>query len=467
MNIKMKTIAALFITLLLGFDAFGQDIAGQWNGSLKVQGMQLRIVFNITKTESGYSSTMDSPDQGAKGIPVTSTTFEDSKLKIEIANLKAEYNGELKENKFEGTFKQSGMEFPMNLSKEHIVKQSFVRHQEPIKPYPYYAEEVTFLNAKANITLAGTLTLPKQEGSYPAVILITGSGPQNRDEELMGHKPFLVLSDYLTRNGIAVLRYDDRGTAQSKGNFKTATTVDFGSDAESAVNYLKTRKEINKIGLIGHSEGGIIAPMVAVSSKDVNFIVLLAGTGLRGDKILLLQSGLIAKASGTSEADIQKTKDINAKAFEMVLKSKDTETLKADLTRYLKEAIKKIPADAWPKGMTEDEFVSLQVNQTTSPWMLYFIRYDPAPVLEKVKCAVLAVNGEKDLQVPPKENLSAIEKALKKGSNKKYTIKEFPGLNHLFQECKTGLPAEYSEIEQTFSPIALEEITRWILQTTK
>ena len=412
---------------------------------------------------------MDSPDQGAKGIPVTTTTFEDSKLKISMVNLKAEYNGELKENRFEGTFKQNGMEFPMTLSREKIEKQMTKRPQDPVKPYPYYSEEVTFMNPKANIQLAGTLTLPKKDGIFPAVVLITGSGPQNRDEEIMGHRPFLVISDYLTRNGIAVLRYDDRGVFQSKGDFKTATTPDFATDAESAVAFLKSRKEINpsKIGLMGHSEGGIIAPMVASHSKDISFIVMLAGTGLRGDKILLYQQEVIARASGLPEAAIQRTREMNSKAYEMIVAAKSDEALKADLAKYYAESLKNTPADLKQKGISDEEMTTLLLKGTTTPWMLSFIRYDPVTALEKVKCPVLAVNGSKDLQVPARESLPAIERALKKGGNKQVTVKEYPGLNHLFQECKTGLPAEYSEIEQTFSPVVLDEITKWIVNTTK
>ena len=466
---NMKNIAVVLVLLMSVLGLNGQEITGQWNGALKIQGTQLRIVFNITGNDKGYSSTMDSPDQGAKGIPVTVTTFVDSKLKLEMPNLRIEYTGELKENVITGTFKQNGMEFPMNLSKEKIEKQIVKRSQNPVQPYPYYSEEVTFPNVKAGITLAGTLTMPGKEGKYPAVILITGSGPQNRDEELLGHKPFLVLSDYLTRQGIAVLRYDDRGVGQSKGDFKSATTVDFASDVESAIAYLKTRAEIlpKKIGLVGHSEGGIIAPMVAAGTKDVNFIVLLAGTGIRGDKLLLLQQELVAKAAGVPETEIQKSREINTKAFEIVIKSVNTDTLKADLRRFLAKTMKNSPDYAKPKRMTDDDFISLQVNQITSPWMLYFIKYDPAGALVKVKCPVLAVNGEKDLQVPSKVNLPAIENALKKGGNKQVTSKEFPGLNHLFQECKTGSPTEYAEIDQTFSPVALDFIAKWILLNTK
>ncbi len=465
----MKNIAMVLILIMSAVGLNGQEITGQWNGALKVQGMQLRIVFNITGNDKGYSSTMDSPDQGAKGILVTTTTFSDSKLKIEIPNLRMEYSGELKENTIVGTFKQNGMEFPMNLSKEKIEKQIVKRSQNPVQPYPYYSEEVAFPNAKAGITLAGTLTMPSKEGKYPAVILITGSGPQNRDEELMGHKPFLVLSDYLTRQGIAVLRYDDRGVGQSKGDFKSATTMDFASDVESAIAFLKTRGEIlpKKIGLVGHSEGGIIAPMVAARNKDVNFIVLLAGTGIRGDKLLLLQQELVAKAAGVAETEIQKSREINSKAFEIVIKSVNAEPLKADLRKFLAETMKNSPDYAKPKGMTDDDFISLQVNQITSPWMLYFIKYDPAVALGKVKCPVLAINGEKDLQVPSKVNLPAIEKELKKGGNNQVTTREFPGLNHLFQECKTGSPSEYAEIDQTFSPVALDVVAKWILLKTK
>ena len=465
----MRTISILLITFLISITATAQDITGKWNGALKVQGTQLRIVFNVTKSGETFSSTMDSPDQGANGIPVTKTTFENSKIKFEVANARIEYDGELNGDEITGTFKQGGQVFPMNLSRKAIEKEVVKRPQEPSKPYSYYSEDVTFQNPKANISLAGTLTLPEKEGVFPVVVLITGSGPQNRDEELVGHKPFLVISDYLTKNGIAVLRYDDRGVAESKGDFKTATTADFATDVESAITYLKTRKEINKkqIGLVGHSEGGLIAPMVASKSKDVSFIVLLAGTGIQGDKLLLLQQELIAKANGASESDIKKSVQANANLFKMVLQSNDNQKLKADLTNKINEIVKNDNSSEIPKGMTKDQYIALQVDQITSPWMEYFMKYNPVPALEKVKCAVLAVNGEKDLQVPPKENLIAIKNALAKGGNKNVTTIEFPNLNHLFQECKTGSPNEYASIEQTFSPRALAEITQWIKSQTK
>ena len=328
---------------------------------------------------------------------------------------------------------------------------------------------MVFENTKANVSLSGTLTLPKINGVFPVVILITGSGPQNRNEELLGHKPFLIISDYLTRNGIGVLRYDDRGIGQSTGDFKTATSADFATDVESAIAYLKTRIEIkkNKIGLIGHSEGGLIAPIVASKSKDVNFIVLLAGIGIQGDKLLLLQQELIAKANGVSAAEIEKTIQNNGEIFKMIKESNDNQKLKTDLTILINALLKNEPNTEIPNGITKEEFISEQVNQISSPWMQYFIKFNPATILENVKCAVLAVNGSKDLQVPPKENLTAITNALKKGGNKKVTTKVFPNLNHLFQECETGLPSEYGKIEQTFSPIVLRHITKWILNEVK
>jgi len=465
----MRTILMLLIALLTSFPIAAQDITGQWNGVLKVQGMQLRVIFHVTETDDGFSATMDSPDQGAKGIPVTHTTFENQIIKFEVSNAGIEYNGSLNENEITGTFKQNGMEFPMNLSRNVLEKETTKKPQEPTTPYPYYSEEVSFENTGANISLSGTLTLPEKDGNFPVVILISGSGPQNRDEEILGHKPFLIISDYLTRNGIAVLRYDDRGVGQSEGDFNTATSADFATDVESAIAYLNTRKEINKkkIGLVGHSEGGLIAPMVASKSNDVSFIVLLAGPGIQGDKLLLLQQALIAKASGVAEADINIALETNAKLFELVINSTDDQKLKTDLTNLLNETLKNDSNFKIPGGMTQDEFLSVHLNQILTPWMQYFLKYNPAISLEKVKCPVLAVNGEKDLQVPPKENLTAIENTLKKGGNKSVTVIEFPNLNHLFQECEIGSPDEYATIEQTFSPKVLEEISRWIQLQTK
>jgi len=283
--------------------------------------------------------------------------------------------------------------------------------------------------------------------------LITGSGPQDRDESLLGHKPFLILSDYLTRHGIAVLRADDRGTAKSTGVFATATTADFATDTEAGIAYLKTRAEVDphKIGLIGHSEGGVIAPMIAARNKDVAFIVMMAGTGVPGDQILVAQGEAIQVAGGKSPE--QAAKDA-AKEKEM-LTLVETEKDQAVLEKELKEKL---------AGDVPEAQIGVQIKQITSPWFRYFLTYDPATALRKVTCPVLAINGEKDTQVPPKLNLPAIRKALEEAGNKHFEVDELPGLNHLFQTAKTGAPAEYSEIEETMSPVALEKISSWILK---
>ena len=462
-NYHYKKAVVVLLTLFLnGTISLAQDIAGQWNGILNVQGISLRIVFHINKTGDSHSATMDSPDQNATGIPVTSTTFDGSKLSLAIPTIGLLYEGAFEIDSIVGTFKQSGLSIPLTLKRTTADAPPVVRPQEPKPPFPYHSEEVTFENKEAGVTLAGTLTLPEKGSNFTAVILISGSGAQDRNEEIFGHKPFLVIADYLTQRGFAVLRYDDRGTAQSTGDFRTATTADFATDAESAVAYLKTRKEINlnKIGLMGHSEGGMIAPIVAARSEDMAFIVMLAGTGIRSDVLLLLQTELIARASGISEDQITKSRKLNARIYDKIVNSKESVSLQ-EMTNWLIATRTEFGEFAPEEMFTEDNIRNIATS-TTSPWMQYFLRYDPAPVLEKVKCPVLAINGSKDLQVPPKENLEAIRASLEKGGNKNVTIKEYSGLNHLFQECTTGAPAEYGTIEQTFSPEVLKDLSEWL-----
>jgi len=442
-----------------------EKITGQWSGALSSLGKKIRIVFHIQLTEDGYKTTMDSPDQGAIGLPVASTGFDGSKVTLTASNFGIVYEGEYKTDSIVGALKQGGMTTPITLKKTTEEIKPANRPQEPKPPFPYRSEDMTFENKKAaGVTLAGTLTMPATGSNFPAAILISGSGAQDRNEELLGHKPFLIIADYLTRRGIAVLRYDDRGFAQSTGNFATATTADFATDTESAVAYLKTRKEINpnKIGLIGHSEGGIIAPMIAARSNDASFIVMLAGTGLRGDLLLLLQQELVYKVSGVSEEQVAKLLKINAQIFEKIVCTKEVVSMQ-ELSDFMNGMKTDITA-ALPEGTTADQYIQQFAVSMSSPWMQYFLRYDPAPALEQVKCPVLAVIGSKDLQVPAKENIPAISNALKKGGNTKATVKEYPGLNHLFQECTTGSPAEYASIEQTFSPEVLKDLAEWILK---
>ncbi len=432
------------------------DIDGAWMGSLDLGAVRLRVVFHIVNTEDGLVATLDSPDQGQKGLPTTSCTRDGVSLKIEAKAIGGVFEGKIAADlqSIDGTFTQMGSPHPLVLKRvKDQAELELKRPQNPVKPYPYREEEVTYDNKPQNVTLAATLTIPQGKGPFPAVVLITGSGPQDRDESLLGHKPFLVLSDYLTRHGIAVLRADDRGTAKSTGNFATGTTADFATDTEAGIAYLKTRAEVDphKIGLIGHSEGGVIAPMIAARNKDVAFIVMMAGTGVPGDQILVAQGQAIQIASGKSPEVVAKDA---AKEKEM-LTLVETEKDDAVLEKELKEKM---------AGDVPEAQIGLQIKQITSPWFRYFLTYDPATALRKVTCPVLAINGEKDTQVPPKQNLPPIRKALEEAGNKHFEVDELPGLNHLFQTAKTGAPAEYSEIEETMSPVALEKMSSWIVK---
>ena len=317
---------------------------------------------------------------------------------------------------------------------------------------------MTIQNVKANIKLAGTLTMPRSDKQCPAVILISGSGAEDRDETIYGHKPFWIIADYLTRNGIAVLRVDDRGVGGSTGSTADSTSEDFAGDVICEVNFLKTRKEINssKIGLIGHSEGGIISPIAANKSQDVAFIVMMAGTGLTGEETLYLQNKLILKAAGATDEMIDKQIDFLKEEF-AILKNETDEKIIEEKTREL--LVKQYG--------NNKEVIEKGLKQMLNPWFQFFLTYDPSPALKKVKCPVLALNGSLDTQVAPKENLAAIESALKEGGNKNYTIQELTGLNHLFQTAKTGSVTEYVLIDETISPDALKIISNWILLQTK
>ncbi len=470
-KLLLFTILLFALSVIFPTKIFSQDDAlkGMWIGTLKISGIELHLVFNVSKEAGKYKVTMDSPDQGAKGIEVSKVTYEKNKVRFEVAIINGFFEGEInkEKNKISGKWKQGPNTMPIVLEKT-IKEYKLERPQEPKPPFPYISEEVVFRNDKDDINLAGTLTLPKGKGPFTAVILITGSGPQNRDEEILGHKPFLVISDYLTRSGIAVLRYDDRGTGKSEGEFPEATSLDFAVDVLSAIQYLKTREEIDskKIGLIGHSEGGLIAPIVAVKSDDVAFIVLLAGPGLPGSKLIVLQSEMIARANGESEENIKLGKDFNIKVFNEINTQTNEAELKDTLDKMFSEFYEGLPKEEKEKTGSKKSFM-LRSKTLLSPWFRYFLKYDPRPTLEKVSCPVLVLNGEKDMQVPAKENLREIEKALKKGGNKNFKIVELPDLNHLFQTSKTGSPSEYSKITETFSPKALKIIKDWILKVTK
>jgi uncharacterized protein len=438
-----------------------KGIEGIWQGTLAVGAVELRLAFKITKKDDGtLTTTLDSVDQGAKDVPVESTTFADNKLTLKMPVMTATYTGTLQADgdTIKGELDQVG-KLPLELKRtDKLVELN--RPQHPKKPYPYVEELVAFASKTPEVTLSGTFTRPKGDGPFPSAILITGSGPQDRDESLLGHKPFLVLADHLTRQGIAVLRYDDRGVGKSTGKFETSTSKDFADDAAGAVAYLRDRKDVGKIGLIGHSEGGLIAPLVAAGSKDVGYIVLLAGPGTSGEEILLAQGQLIMKAMGSDEKALARLKALQGKLFALARDGADEEKLKAAMTDLEKDL-----SESEKKQMREQRSVAAaQVAKLATPWFKYFLAYDPRPTLQKVTCPVLALNGEKDLQVPAKENLAEIDRALKMGGNTDVMVKELPGLNHLFQPTKTGMPSEYGKIETTFAPEALETISAWILK---
>ena len=436
------------------------DVAGDWLGVLEVGATRLRIVFRISKGPDGFKATIDSPDQNETGLPVSEVQVNGAAVTLESTRLDALFEGKVSAdlNTLEGVWKQGMLESPLKLARVTDKARLALpaRPQNPTKPYPYREEDVSYDNKIQGNKLAATLTIPPGKGPFPAVVLITGSGPQDRDESLMGHKPFLVLSDYLTRKGIAVLRADDRGVGKSTGEFSGATTADFATDTEAGIAYLKTRTEVNPrmIGLIGHSEGGIIAPMVAARNRDVAFIVMLAGSGVPGDQIIVTQAELLAEASGQKHEDAVKAGEKQRRILNVVKENAND----ADLENELREEL---------AGEMTDAQIGAIVRQLNIRWLRFFLSYDPARTLRKVTCPVLVLNGEKDLQVPPRQNLPAIRKALSAAGNRNFEVDEIPGLNHLFQHARTGSPAEYAEIEETMSPAVLEKIATWILRTTQ
>lgn len=455
-------LVLLPITILFGITT---NLEGIWQGKLDFPGAQLRLVIHLVKTgECTYSATLDSPDQGAKGIPVSKVMVTADSLIVEASSIGGRYEGRIVDiNKISGIWKQSGLTIPLVLSSVEKIDEP-KRPQEPQGPFPYDQTDVKFENKKDGITLAGTLTLPQEDGTWPAIILISGSGPQDRNETIFNHKPFWIIADYLTRQGIAVLRYDDRGVGLSTGDFRKAIISDFVADVLACIDFLKNHPKINsqKIGLIGHSEGGLIAPMVASQSQDVAFIILLAAPGMIGEKLIYLQGELIARASGSSEKQIKRNIELQQKIFKIIIDTADLTKAEKKLITMLKEFYDGLSLDEQKQLGDFNVFSQTQTKSILSPWFRYFLTYDPIPTLSKVKCPVLALTGEKDLQVPPKQNLPLIETALKKAGNKNIILKELPGLNHLFQTAPTGNVSEYNIIEETFSPLALTEMGEWI-----
>jgi uncharacterized protein len=455
----MKKIMLSFYSLLIIYTISAQqkeplNIAGSWMGKISVQGTQLKLIFHFKAEDGKIASTIDSPDQAVKGIQVQDVLLKNDSLIVNVPVISGQYKAIFNSDTMAtGQWNQMGMSLPLTITKQkpEVVKPSVDRSHAL-----YDALEVKFTNEKANVTLAGTLTVPKNTTNYPVAILVSGSGPQNRDEELMGQKPFLRIADYLSSHGVAVLRYDDRGTAESTGNFQTATSYDFASDAEAAILFLLNRKDINtsKIGIIGHSEGGMIAPLIASSNKKVSFIILLAGPGITGENIILTQNEAILKASGTNPDTIALISTLNKQTMEVI----KTEPDNKKAYENIKEIVLKSSLSENAKPIMMKKIVPL-----FSPWFKSFITFDPKTYLSKVSCPVLALNGSLDLQVLSKINLNAIDSTLKNSGHKHYTIKELDGYNHLFQQTKTGLMNEYGDLQNpVMNDDVLKIIASWL-----
>lgn len=435
----------------------------QWEGKIM---NTLRLVFHLEQDGKGK---MDSPEQGAFGIPVNIVNKGDSII-IALKRPQASYKGKFtNDSTITGQWNQNGNQMPLTLLRK-ATPPPLVKPQTPKAPFPYQVEEVTYIDEKKSLRYGATLTLPDGKGPFTAVILITGSGQQDRDETIGAHKPFAVIADHLTRQGIAVLRVDDRGKGKSTGSFEVVSSFDFAYDVSQSFNYLKTRKEINpkKIGLIGHSEGGFIAPIVASQNKEVGFIVLLAGTGLRGRDVMTGQHFAMMRSMGIDSASAASYSGMVGKMMDALMAPKYTQETNEDALATF---------EAWRKntspfvvsattGVSDStsarQYVNEFVNASSAFWFKTFLSTDPADYLSKVKCPVLALNGAKDIQVLADDNLKGIEAALKKGKNKNYTIRKIDGLNHLFQQCKACTLAEYFTLEETFSPDVLGIMSDWI-----
>ncbi len=471
----MKHFYRTLLLLMICKAASAQSVAGTWYGMLIWQSAQLPIVLHIDKNGDRYTSTWDSPSQGAKGLATLKTNFYGNQLAIDGSNYGVKINGTFvpDSNIIRAEFSQGQANLPLRLQRTPVAVSSQALSARPQEPndIPYQQEDVVFTNTKAGVKLAGTLTLPAHGKASKIVVLISGSGAQNRNEELtdFNHRPFLVWSDWLTRQDIAVLRYDDRGVAQSTGDFQTATTADFADDAEAAVKYIQSRSDLKgmQIGLLGHSEGGLIAPMVAARNKAVKFLVLLAAPGVPIRELMVRQSADQMRLAGASPLNIETSKAINRTIYAVFprypllsdssFKRKLTDVVYKELTGAAKRT-----SDTAAKQSEINESVRAIVDPLVTPWYRYFITADPTPYLTKVNCPVLALNGTLDMQVNSEENLAGIKASMQKAGNKNYTIVAMTGLNHLMQKAQTGALSEYGKITETVNPSALQKVSSWI-----
>jgi pimeloyl-ACP methyl ester carboxylesterase len=459
------------------FFAFGcpaavdTSIEGVWEGELPITpasltapgGDSTRVILHLSHIPGGWRATWDSVDQNAFGLPVDYVSLVDKTLSFEITRVVARYRGVLSGGVFKGTWTQGPLQVPLDLRRsDHPFDASHRRPQEPARPFPYDESEVTVRNATARVSIACSLTRPRLSGRLASAVLLTGSGPQDRDYAAYGHRPFLVLSDALTRKGIAVLRCDDRGVGKSGGSLQNENTLDLVGDALAAVGHLRALPDIDvaHVGLIGHSEGAVIAAMAAAQSQDVRFIVMLGGPGLPGEELAYLQGALIGKAAGKSRTQIDRELGFAREVNAIVKENSDDRAAGDKIGPLYKSSI---PPDVWQKSpeFWENQLRG-QLAAVLNPWYRTFITLDPRVYLRKVTVPVLAINGERDLQVPPEENLTEIAQALK--TNPDVTTRVVPGLNHILQTCRTGAPWEYGRIEETMSPVALDLISNWVVR---
>jgi len=468
----MKQICFFTLSIFFSLLSIAQKpIEGAWEGRLNTGSFSLRLVFHLKKDAGFFTGTMDSPDQGAKDIALTKVTLVGDSLGMEVANIGGKASGRLvNDTVFVGQWSQSVASLPLELKK--VAHPSTVnRPQTPKPPFPYAAEDVIYANKDHSIQYGATITIPQGEGSFPAVILITGSGQQNRDEELFGHKPFAVIADFLTRQGYVVLRVDDRGIGKTTGNADSATSRDYADDVNVGLDYLRSRKEVDKskIGMLGHSEGGMIAQIVAAERPDIAFVISLAGPGEKITDLMREQSKAIMESAGASKEVIDASLRFNQMVIIPVITAPtDTiarlaaKTIFANLFKnYSKATIEAAT------GVTGEQDLMNLVGVYRQPWMRYFFQYNPDQYIRKMKGKVLVLNGEKDIQVVSKSNLAGWKASLAKSGVKKYDVVELPGLNHLFQHCKTCSVPEYAQIEETISPEVLEIIGNWMKANVK
>ncbi len=447
----MKKLVFTFSFLLLNVMIFAQTIIGSWQGELEFSGQKLPLIFNLSGTSENLIATMDSPKQGAKGIPIEKASFNNNQLNLVSEKLNITYLGIFKDNKITGKFMQSGLSFDLILTPYSGNENAVLdRPQTPKPPFDYFTENISFKNQKDGNTLAGTISLPKDKKDFPIAILITGSGAQNRDEEIAGHKPFAVIADDFAKKGIGTLRLDDRGIGESSVGSRNDTSANFAGDIDAAVDFLLKRGYKN-IGLVGHSEGGMIAPMVAVKNLNVKFIVSLAGPGVAINQLMYQQNEDILKQAGLPEDIVKKDLEQKKAMFDYIANYKGK-----NITVNFSDFLTKTFPNLNPQEKTA-------YSQLTQPWMAYFLQYKPVENWSKIKIPVLALNGSLDLQVSAKPNLEAIKMALTKAGNKNFKTEEITGLNHLFQTAKTGSVVEYGEITETISPKILDIVSSWIL----